>query len=83
MASVSMIARDIPMSPTRLTTKAFLAAVAAIGLCCRPMSRYEARPAFPADEHDEVVVGQDQQQHGRHEEVEEGKEPAPPLSCAM
>src|SRR5215203_4566668 len=39
------VARVVPMSPTRLTTKAFLAAVAAVGLCCqKPMSRYEARP---------------------------------------
>src|SRR5215212_7317965 len=45
VASISMMARDIPMSPTRLTTKAFLAAVAAVGLCCqKPMSRYEAKP---------------------------------------
>ena len=45
VASISMIASDIPMSPTRLTTKAFLAAVAAVGLCCqKPMSRYDARP---------------------------------------
>lgn len=41
----SMIAIDRPMSPTRLTRKAFFAAVAALGLCCqKPMSRYEARP---------------------------------------
>ena len=33
------------MSPTRLTTNAFFAAVAADGLYCQnPMSRYEARP---------------------------------------
>ncbi len=45
VASMSMIARDMPMSPTRLTTNAFLAAVAATGLYCqKPISRYEARP---------------------------------------
>ena len=44
-ASISMIASDMPRSPTRLTTKAFLAAAAADGLCCqKPISRYEARP---------------------------------------
>ena len=33
------------MSPTRLTTNAFLAAVAATGLYCQnPISRYDARP---------------------------------------
>ncbi len=40
VASISMIAMDMPRSPTRLTTKAFLAAVAAVGLCCqKPISR--------------------------------------------
>ena len=35
-----IIATPSPMSPTRLTTNAFLAAVAADGLCCQnPMSR--------------------------------------------
>lgn len=45
VVNISMIAIDRPMSPTRLTKKAFLAAVAALGLCCqKPMSRYDARP---------------------------------------
>ena len=35
--------------------------------------------ALPADEQHQVVVGQDQQQHGGDEQVEEGEEPAPPL----
>src|SRR5262245_16817190 len=40
---ISAMAR--PMSPTRLTTNAFLAAAAAEGLCDQnPISRYEARP---------------------------------------
>ena len=35
-----MIASAMPMSPTRLTTNAFLAAAAADGLCCQnPISR--------------------------------------------
>ena len=38
-------ARLMPMSPTRLMTKAFFAAAAAEGLCCqKPMRRYDARP---------------------------------------
>ena len=41
----SAIARLSPMSPTRLITKAFLAAAAAECLCCqKPISRYDARP---------------------------------------
>ena len=45
VVNISMIAMDRPMSPTRLTRKAFFAAVAALGLCCqKPISRYEARP---------------------------------------
>ena len=43
--NISMIASAMPMSPTRLTTNAFLAAAAAEGLCCQnPISRYDARP---------------------------------------
>ena len=69
------------MSPTRLTTKAFLAAVAAVGLCCqKPISRYDARPTpSQPTKSTEVVVGQDQQQHRGDEQVEEGEEAAPPL----
>src|SRR5215471_19027335 len=45
VANISMIATDIPRSPTRLATNAFLAATAAAGLYCqKPMSRYEVRP---------------------------------------
>src|SRR4030095_12742570 len=52
-ASISMTAMDIPMSPTRLTTKAFLAAVAATGLYCqKPINRYDARTTpSPAKQH--------------------------------
>ncbi len=42
---MAMIAIDRPRSPTRLTTNAFLAAVAYVGLWFqKPISRYEARP---------------------------------------
>ena len=45
VATMSMIASDIPMSPTRFMTKAFLAAVAYSALAFqKPMSRYDARP---------------------------------------
>ena len=45
MLNINIIAIINPMSPTRLTTKAFLAAVAADGLCCqKPISRYDAKP---------------------------------------
>jgi hypothetical protein len=38
-------ASERPMSPTRFTTNAFLAAVAADGRSCqKPISRYDARP---------------------------------------
>lgn len=40
VVNMTMMAMDRPMSPTRLTRNAFLAAVAALGLCCqKPMSR--------------------------------------------
>ena len=45
VAKSSMTPSAMPMSPTRFTTKAFLAAAAADGLCCqKPISRYDARP---------------------------------------
>ena len=45
VAIISIVPSARPMSPTRLTTKAFLAATAAEVLCCQnPMSRYDARP---------------------------------------
>ena len=44
-ANISMIASAMPRSPTRLTTNALVAAVAAESLCCQnPISRYDARP---------------------------------------
>ena len=45
VANISEMPIDRPMSPTRLTMKAFLAAAAAECLCCqKPISRYDARP---------------------------------------
>src|SRR6059058_5477624 len=45
VTKISALPRDSPMSPTRLITKAFLAAAAAVGLYCQnPISRYDARP---------------------------------------
>src|SRR3954466_14615722 len=45
VANVSIVPSAMPMSPTRFTTKAFLAATAAEVLCCqKPISRYDARP---------------------------------------
>ena len=35
--------------------------------------------ALPADEEHQIVIGQDEQQHRRDEQVEEGEEAAPPL----
>jgi hypothetical protein len=44
-ANITISASARPMSPTRLTTNAFFAAVAADGLCDQnPISRYDARP---------------------------------------
>ena len=45
VATISITASDMPRSPTRLTTNALLAAVAAESLCAqKPISRYDARP---------------------------------------
>ena len=45
VANISTMPSAMPMSPTRLTTNAFLAATAAEVLCCqKPISRYDARP---------------------------------------
>ena len=44
-ANMIIMATANPMSPTRLTTNAFFAAVAVVGLYCQnPMSKYDARP---------------------------------------
>ncbi len=45
VTKISPTPSDSPMSPTRLMTKAFLAAAAAEGLYCQnPIRRYDARP---------------------------------------
>src|SRR5665648_201616 len=45
VANMSMIATDMPKSPTRLATNALLAAAALAGTWFqKPMSRYDARP---------------------------------------
>ena len=69
----------MPMSPTRLTTNAFLAAAAADGLCCqKPISRYDARPTPSQPRNSaEVVLGEHQREHRGDEQVEVGEEPAP------
>ena len=80
-ASISMIATDMPRSPTRLTTKAFLAGDGR-GRLVLPEADQQVRGqahALPADEQHQVVVGEDQQQHRRDEQVEEPEEAAPPL----
>src|SRR3954454_20055678 len=44
-AHMLITASDMPRAPTRFTTNAFLAAVAADGRSCqKPISRYDARP---------------------------------------
>ena len=60
-----------PKSPTRLTTKAFLAASPA-ALLMKVIPDKEIRTeahAFPTDEHDQGVVAQNQHQHGEAEQV--------------
>ena len=45
VTKISPTPSESPMSPTRLITKAFFAAAAAVGLYCQnPISRYDARP---------------------------------------
>ena len=82
--TISAIAR--PMSPTRLTTNAFLAAVAARRLVLPEPDQQVRRQAdaFPADVEAEVVVGEHQQQHRRDEQVQVARRTAGGSgSCAM
>ena len=61
-----------PKSPMRLTTKAFLPALAAVGLL-KPEADEQIRretDALPADEHDEHVAGEDQSGHEEEEEIQ-------------
>ena len=65
-----------PKSPTRLVMKAFLPALAAESLQEEEADEQVGgeTDALPADEHEQVVVGQHQGQHEEHEEVEVGEE---------
>jgi len=65
-----------PVSPTRFTRKAFFAGIRG-GLPIVPVANEQIRAqpyAFPADEHEQIVVRQDQDEHGGHEQVQVGKE---------
>ena len=77
--NISMIAIDSPTSPTRLTMKAFLAAVAARRLVVPEADQQVRREtdAFPADVQQQVAVGEDEEQHRRDEQVEVAEEAAP------
>ena len=81
VASMSMIASDMPMSPTRLTTNAFFAAMAARRLVLPEADQQVRRQAdaLPANEQHQVVVSKDEQQHRGDEQVEESEKAAPPL----
>ena len=66
-----------PKSPTRLTRNAFLPACEAL-LLAEPEGDEQVGAqahALPAEEHEQVVVRQDEDEHGEHEEVEVGEEP--------
>ncbi len=61
-----------PKSPMRLTMKAFLPASAA-ELLLEPEADEQVRGeahAFPADEHEQGIAGQDQDGHEEEEQVE-------------
>ncbi len=66
------IPRRKPQSPMRLTTKAFLPAAGAFGLLV-VIADQEIRAesdALPADEHQQEVLGEHQDEHREHEEVQ-------------
>ena len=65
-----------PKSPTRLTTKALIAAALASGLLVPEADQQVGgeADAFPAEEHLQEVVGRHQHQHGEGEERQVGEE---------
>ena len=79
VAKNSAMPSESPMSPTRLRTKAFLAAAAAECLYCqKPISRYDARPTPSQPRKSAEVVGREHQhEHRGDEQVEVAEEPAP------
>ena len=68
-----------PKSPTRLTTKALIAAALADGLLVPEADQQVGgeADAFPAEEHLHEVVGRHQHQHGEGEERQIGEEARP------
>ena len=76
-----MMAIVMPRSPTRFITNAFLAAAAAGRLVLPEADQQVGRQAdaLPADEQHQVVVGEDQDQHRRDEQVQVGEEAAAAL----
>ena len=68
-----------PKSPTRLTTKALIAAALAVGLVVPEADQQIAREAdaLPAEEQLHEVVGRHQHQHGEGEQRQVGEEARP------
>ena len=76
VTNISMIAMSRPRSPTRLTKNALLAG-ARVGRVPVPEADEQVRGqahALPADEQQQVGVGEHEQQHRGDEEVEVGEE---------
>ena len=80
LMKISMIPSAKPTSPTRLTMNAFLAASGRRALLLPEADQQVAREPdqLPGDEDDEEVVGQYQEQHREHEEVQVREEPPVP-----
>ncbi len=77
LTKISMIPSANPTSPTRLTMNAFFAASAADRFVLPEADQQVARQPdqLPGDEDDEEVVGEDEEQHREHEQVQVGEEP--------